>query len=101
NSFSSSRNSSPGCIGGSLFLAISVFLSVMIDDLNVPRGTVLPDEANQMLIVHANTVLSSPVSGQGFQQARLGRKHRMKALAPFLESFKGVLPLPVRTTPRR
>jgi len=40
---------------------------VIIDDLDIPGGSVLPYEADPVLVVHANAVLSPPVSGQGFQ----------------------------------
>jgi hypothetical protein len=40
---------------------------VVVDDLHILRVAILPDEADAVLIVDADAVLSAPIACQGFQ----------------------------------
>ena len=69
----SSRRISPGCVVGfsnfhpdfGLFMAI--LLSVIVNNLNIVRPVVFPDETDTELIVDANVVLPGPVSFKSLQ----------------------------------
>src|SRR4028118_1707755 len=64
-----SRRISPGCTGGSrrLFAMVAPRTLVIVDDLHVLRVAVLPDEADPVLIVDPDTVLSAPAARHHFQ----------------------------------
>ena len=61
----SSRRTSPGCIGASLFVIMGLLgrYSVVVDDLHIDRA-VLPLEAHAKLIVDSNRMLAGSVAFQ-------------------------------------
>src|SRR5436190_14982402 len=65
----SSRRTSPGCTGGRrrLFAMVAPQMLVIVDDLHDLRVAVFPDEADAVLIVDPDTVLSASIARQGFQ----------------------------------
>ncbi len=61
----SSRSTSPGVIGGSS--AALPALSVIVDDFDVMRVSVLPFETDSVLIIDADTELALPIARKRFQ----------------------------------
>src|SRR5436190_20918394 len=67
----SSRSTSPGCTGAS-FLAMSGYLSVIVDNLDLFRPSIRPLKYDSPLIVCANRMLSCEISPQRFQAISWG-----------------------------
>src|SRR3546814_14508882 len=72
----SSRRISPGWIGRMPFLDIRNSISVVIDDLDVPRPIFIPDKADAPLIINADAVLPGSISLECFQSVAWRRPDR-------------------------
>jgi hypothetical protein len=60
---------------------------VIVDDLNIVRITSVPDEADTVLIVDANTVLAASIAGEQFQPVS-GERSQVAKLARGMELLK-------------
>jgi hypothetical protein len=65
----SSRRTSPGCTGGSrrLFAIHALPVLVIVHDLHIVSVPVVPDDADTILIVDPNAVLSTPIACERFE----------------------------------
>src|SRR5437870_1958893 len=87
----SSRRISPGGIGSRCFLAIAIS-SVIVDNLDVVRVSVLPAKADAPLVVDANAVLTlsaaaqrlEPIAGRDGQVLKRACSMQVQKLPPCL-----------------